>query len=151
MNYDTLLNIAEEENLVVKEVDLHLYDGLIRNNKIAIRKTLPVREKKQTLAEEIGHARTSAGDIIDYRNPNNRKQEMDARLVGYNLLVGIDGIISAYTAGCCNMYEMAEFLGVTEKYLGDAIDRYRSKYGIYVSHGDYCVIFEPSLVVMKML
>ena len=61
MTYDKLLDLAEKENLVVKEADLRLYDGLIRNNKIAIRQTLPAREKKQVLAEEIGHARTSAG------------------------------------------------------------------------------------------
>ena len=151
MTYDKLLDLAEKENLVVKEADLRLYDGLIRNNKIAIRQTLPAREKKQVLAEEIGHARTSAGDIIDYRDPNNLKQEMGARLAGYELLVGIDGIIKAYEAGCRNLYEMAELLGVTEEYLQDAMERYHGKYGLYVSYKDYCVIFEPSLAVIKML
>lgn len=152
MKYEEMLKIADRENLTVRECDLWQYDGLIKNRTIAIRKTLPSRKAKScVLAEEIGHARTSSGNIIDYSDPNDQKQELKARMEGYDLLIGLDGIIKAYEAGCRNQYEIAEFLDVTEEFLIDALESYREKYGTYVTRGRYCIMFEPSLAVMKRL
>ena len=46
-------------------------------------------------------------------------------------------------------HEAAEYLGVTEEFFQDAIDRYRSKYGVCVEVDNYVVFFEPSLAVME--
>ena len=67
----------------------------------------------------------------------NRKQELRARAYGYNLRIGLRGIVAAYESGCQNQYEIAEHLGVTEEYLIDALEYYRSKYGIYATIDNY--------------
>ena len=150
MRYDEMLEVAERENLKVHEVDLKLYDGLIKNRTILIRRTLPTRARKaEILAEEVGHARTCCGDILDYKA--NSKQEVEGRTVGYDLLVGLDGIIRAFREGCVNVYEMAECLGVTEEFLTEALERYKGKYAPYTEHDGYCIVFEPYLAVIKKL
>ena len=45
-------------------------------------------ERACVLAEEMGHHFTSAGDIIDQADIQNRKQEFRARMWAYNELVG---------------------------------------------------------------
>lgn len=102
------------------------------------------------LAEEIGHDRTSCGNILDQTDVMNRKQEYRARLYGYNLKIGLTGLIRAYEARCRNLYEMAEFLDATEEYLREAIQCYRSKYGICVAVDNYIIYFEP-FAVMKFI
>ena len=72
-------------------------------------------EKACVLAEELGHHHTSVGDILDMTDIGNRKQERQARLWGYNRLIGLAGLIKAYESGCQDKYEVAEFLGVTDE------------------------------------
>ena len=95
--YEELLDEAYNNNLIVKEKSLEYYDGRIKGNKIAIRKTIETSAQKAcVLAEELGHHYTSAGDILDLNNPSNARQENIARLWAYDKLVGFDGIIRAY-------------------------------------------------------
>lgn len=151
MTYEELLKEADSMGLVVKEKSLQSGDGRIFNNKIAIRQDIPTEtEKSCVLAEELGHHFTSAGDILDQTDVVNRKQEYRARLYGYNLKIGFTGIISAHTAGCRNLYEMADYLDVTEEYLKEALDCYQSKYGEYVKVDNYMIYFIPSLAVLEI-
>ena len=121
MNYEQLLTAADQEGLLVKEQPLTGHDGLIRGSRIAIRKDIEAQaEKSCVLAEEIGHYRTSSGNILDQNKAESRKQEYRARLYGYNLKIGLAGLIRAYEAGCGNLYEMAEYLDATEEYLKEA-------------------------------
>ena len=80
----------------------------------------------------------------------NRKQERQARLNGYNRLIGLSGLIRAYEAGCSNRFEIAEYLEVTEEYLQECIDCYRDKYGVGTTVGDYYIMFIPNLRVWKI-
>lgn len=41
---------------------------------------------------------------------SNQKQELQARLYGYNKLIGLQGLINAFEHNCTNLYETAEFL-----------------------------------------
>ena len=82
-------------------------------------------------------------------DPKNRKQERQARLWGYNKLIGLTGIVNAYKRGCQDIHEMAEFLDVTEEYLKEAIDCYRNKYGVCTTIDNYTVFFIPYLTVME--
>lgn len=151
MTYEVLLNAADQAGLTVKEKPLSESDGLIKGNRIAIRKDIPTQaEKSCVLAEELGHYFTSAGNILDQTDIVNRKQEYRARLYGYNLQIGLRGIISAHTAGCRNLYEMADYLDVTEEYLKEALDCYQSKYGEYVKVDNYIIYFIPSLAVLEI-
>lgn len=150
MNYETLLDEAVNNGLIVKEKPLKSSDGRIKGNKIAIRQDLKTTvEKSCVLSEELGHYHTTVGDITDMSDPKNRKQERQARLWGYNKLIGLTGIVNAYKRGCQDIHEMAEFLDVTEEYLKEAIDCYRDKYGVCTTIDNYTVFFIPYLTVME--
>ena len=84
---------------------------------------------------------------MNQNNVESRKQEYRARLYGYNLKIGLTGLISAYEAGCGNLYEMAEYLDATEEYLKEAIDCYKSKYGLCASVDNYIIYFQPFIVI----
>ena len=141
MNYEQLLTAADQEGLLVKEQPLTEHDGLIRGSRIAIRKDI------ETQAEEIGHYRTSSGNILDQNKVESRKQEYRARLYGYNLKIGLVGLIRAYEAGCGNLYEMAEYLDTTEEYLKEAMQCYHAKYGVYTVVDNYVIYFKPFAVI----
>lgn len=151
MTYEELLKEADSMGLIVKEKPLCGTDGRILNRRIAIRKDIPTQtEKSCVLAEELGHHYTSSGDILNQNIIANRKQEFRARVYGYNLLIGLRGIIQAYEAGCRNLYEMAEYLEVTEEYLKEALECYRKKHGTFATLDNYAIYFEPTLGVMKL-
>lgn len=148
MTYEQLLTVADQNGLLVKEKSLIKHDGLISGRRIAIRKNIETQaEKSCVLAEEIGHHCTSTGHILDQTGINNRKQEYRARLYGYNLKIGLTGLIRAYEAGCRNLYEMAEYLDATEEYLKEVIDCYKSKYGLCASVDNYIIYFEPFVMI----
>lgn len=151
MTYEELLKETDSMGLIVKEKPLCGTDGRILNKRIAIRKDIPTqKEKSCVLAEEIGHHVTSYGNILDQNETSNRKQELQARLYGYNLKIGLSGIIRSHQAGCRNIYEMAEHLEVTEGYLQEALECYRRKYGVYTTLDNYIIYFEPRIGIMKI-
>lgn len=151
-NYELLLDHASAEGLVVKELPLQSSDGRIKGKRIAIRRDLKTTaEKACVLSEELGHHYTTVGNILDQDDAWHRKQERQARLDGYNRLIGIVKLIEAYEHGCRNRYEIAEYLNVTEEYLQDCVDCYRDKYGLGTSMGEYYVAFIPNLMIYKRI
>lgn len=151
MDYETLLKEADSMNLVVKEKPLRAHAGRIKGNRIAIKADMTTTEKACVLAEELGHYYTTAGNILDQSDPQNRKQELRARLVAYNKMVGLLGIIKAYKKRCQNLSEMADYLNVSESFLNEALERYRMKYGCKVEIDNYIVLFEPQLAVIEKI
>lgn len=151
MTYDELLDTANKNGLLVKEKSLARNNGRIKGNRIAIRKDMTTTEKACVLAEELGHYETTVGDIIDMSDSWNRKQERQARLNGYNRMIGLIGIVRAYEAGCQDQHEIADFLNVTEEYLLECIECYRDKYGEMKSVDNYMVYFIPNLAVIKII
>ncbi|MCG4597405.1 ImmA/IrrE family metallo-endopeptidase [Sellimonas intestinalis] len=149
LTYEELLIESESQNLIVKEKNLPGYNGRIYKNRIAISKNLNMSEKKCVLAEELGHHHTSVGNILNMEDLSNRKQERQARLWGYNKLIGLTGIVNAFESGCQSAYEASEFLEVTVEYLQECIDCYRDKYGICTEIGNYIIYFIPNLAVME--
>lgn len=150
MTYTDLLMEADKQHLITKEKPLRGNCGRIKGNRIAIKKDLNDTEKKCTLAEELGHYYTTVGDIMDESSVANRKQEIRARAWAYNKLIGLHGIISSYLAGCQNYYETAEYLGVTESLLREALDYYQKKYGICAPFDNYIIYFQPCIMVVEM-
>ena len=151
MNYELLLAESNSAGLIVKEKALQYSDGRIRGKRIAIRKDIATSaEKKCVLADELGHYHTTVGNILDQNDTGNRKQELRARVWGYNKLIGLSGIISCYKAGCHNLYEMAEHLDVTEEFLTEALDCYKRKYGICTRSDNYVIYFEPTIGVLEL-
>lgn len=138
----------------VDVIDYHFRNdsikGLYCDGTAAIRKSIDtVTEKACVLAEELGHHHTSSGNILDQTNVNNRKQELRARMWAYNELIGLRGITKAYEHGCSSMFDMAEYLEVTEEYLKEALNAYRNKYGICADIDNYTICFIPYLAVFK--
>lgn len=124
--------------------------GLYIDGNIALSDKLKTTtEKACVLAEELGHHETSVGNILDMNDVWNRKQERQARLNGYQRLIGLVQLIKAYEYGCQSRYEIAEYLNVTEVYLQECIDCYRDKYGVSVRVGEYGIIFIPHLAICK--
>ena len=151
MIYNALLDEANAEGLSIKERPFKTYDGRIKGNNIYLRENMNTTEKACVLAEELGHHYTSVGCILDQTDLANRKQERQARLWGYNKLIGLIGIVHAFNAGCQNKYEIADFLDVTEEYLQECINCYQSKYGICTSVDNYVIYFVPYLTVTEMI
>lgn len=152
MKYETLLDEAHQEGLIVKEKPLKYNDGRIKGKRIAIRNSIDTSaEKACILAEELGHYETTVGDILDQRIAENRKQEFQARMYAYNKLIGLQGIIDCYEHGCNNVHEMAEYLEVTEHFVVDALEAYEKKYGIQTRVDNYVIRFNPNLSVIKVL
>lgn len=149
MTYDDLLNEAVNYELVVKEKPLIGNKGRIKGNKIAIKKDMPTIEKACVLAEELGHFKKNVGDILDLRDVRNRKQELKARKWAFDKQIGLIGLIEAFNNSCRSIYEMAEYLDVTEQFLIDALHCYKSKYGQYTKLDNYIIYFEPNLAVYK--
>ena len=151
LTYDELLDTANKKGLIVREKSLTRNNGRIMGNRIAIRKDMTTTEKACTLAEELGHHETTVGNILDMSDSWNRKQERQARLNGYNRMIGLLGIVRAYEAGCQNQHEIAEFLNVTEEYLLECVECYRDKYGKMKSVDNYMIYFIPNLAVIKII
>lgn len=151
MKYNALLNEANAEGISIKERPFKTYDGRIKGKDIYLRKDMNTAEKSCVLAEELGHYYTTVGDILDMNVSENRKQERQARLWGYNRVIGLFGLIRAYEHGCKDKYEIADYLDVTEEYLEDCINCYRNKYGVYKIVDNYIVYFIPNLAVFKII
>lgn len=151
MNYEELLIEADNNNLITKEKPLLANAGRIKGNRIAIKQDLPTqKEKACVLAEELGHFYTSTGNILDLTDTANLKQETRARLWSYNRLIGLQGLISSYKANCQTLTEVADYLDVTEEFLKEALNCYRSKYGVAVKFNNYIIGFEPTLYVLEL-
>lgn len=151
MELDRLLAMAEASGIPVEERPLKTYDGRIKNNKIYLRQNMTGVQKKCVLAEELGHYHTTVGEIIDQSSTANRKQEARARLWAYTHVLSLLDIVKAYKRGCHTLYDMAERLDVTEDFLQDALQRYRSKYGTHTTIANYTIYFEPALCVYELL
>lgn len=149
--YEQLLSSSGENIIVVEKNFKSQAKGLCKGNKIGISKAISTStEKACILAEELGHYYTTVGNILDQSSVSNRKQELRARMWAYNRQIGLLGIIKSYEHGCRNLYDMAEYLEVTEEFLKDALERYRQKYGMYTAVDNYIIYFEPGLGVVKM-
>ena len=145
--YEELTKEAHEHGYTVTEVPLEHSDGIVYGKLVGVRTGQTEVEKTCVLAEEMAHAQYTVGNILDLSDTANRKQERFARIKSYDRLIGLSGIVQAFKHGCRNQYEMADFLDVTEKFLREALECYKDKYGLGTTYGDYIIQFEPCLSV----
>nr|DAG24351.1 MAG TPA: IrrE protein [Caudoviricetes sp.]DAJ21050.1 MAG TPA: IrrE protein [Siphoviridae sp. ctoD011]DAN97384.1 MAG TPA: IrrE protein [Caudoviricetes sp.] len=153
--YETLLENASDAGVIVDETSHFCgtkIKGLYLDKHIAISKDISTdTEKACILAEELGHHYTATGNILDQSTVENRKQEMRGRIVAYNKLVGLRGIVDAYLHHCQSISESAEYLEVTEEFLIDSLTYYRNKYGVYTKLDNYVIVFEPNIAVLELV
>ncbi|WP_333860136.1 ImmA/IrrE family metallo-endopeptidase [Clostridium sp.] len=151
MGFDDLINEASKEGVNVIEMNFKgKSKGYYLDNVIAINAKLETTaEKRCTLIEEIGHLKTSSGNILDAKNTSNRKQEKRARNWAYEKLAGIISIVTAFEKGIRSKYDLAEYLNITENFLEEAIQHYREKYGVCYEIDTYVIYFEPNFGIFK--
>lgn len=146
--YKSLLNEAKLNGIAVYERHLpKRLKGLYVGGAICINKNITQTEKTCTLAEEMGHCYTSAGNILDQSKTSNRKQELRARDWANKRLISLDTFIEAFYHGVKNAYEFAEFAGVTEEFLHETIKFYQRKYGLCTNHKNHTIYFEKISVI----
>lgn len=151
MLYEKLLIEADNEGLKIYERDIGNLKGLYVDGNVALSPTIEtLSEKACVLAEELGHYYTTCGNILDQNKVENRKQERRARGWAYEQLVSIPKIVEASKHGIRNRYELAEFLGVSERFVEEAIQYYKDKHGTYLKMENYIIYFEPLGVLRKI-
>ena len=141
MTYDDLLKEAEEKDLTVREKPLRSAKGRIYGKRIAIQKGLSQVEKTCVLAEELGHFETTVGNILDQNNSNNRKQEKTARKWAVDKMISIEDIFRAAEQPCSTLFEIAEYLDVTEEFLLEALEVFKKRYGHSYTHEGKSIVF----------
>lgn len=122
--------LAEFENELTFVFDKNIpkgLPGLICDKTIYINSDLPFDKSIATLAEEIGHYKTSSNkDITNYKL--NRKEENKARHWGYNKLIPVDKLNDFIKNKEEVMaHEIAEEFEVPDDYVGEAINMYKQK------------------------
>lgn len=151
MTYEELKTKHKDLNIVEMDLsEVKGLKGLYFDGNIALERKMSQTEKSCVLAEELGHYYTTSGNILDQTDVSNRKQEYRARLYGFNLKIGLIGLVRAFEHGCRSASDIAEYLDVTEEYLKEAVNCYRSKYGVYATVDNYVVYFTPTLGVLKI-
>lgn len=107
------------------------YSGLCFGSTILIDQSLTDTEKVCVLLEEIGHYKTTVGDIRDQSISENRKQELQARDWAAAQIISPDEILALkQDVSVQSDWEAAEKLCVTEGTLRHAYDLYKRKEAI---------------------
>ncbi|HCY0768362.1 TPA: toxin [Staphylococcus aureus] len=137
--------LIQHDYIEIREADVlpDNLDGVWLGDLILIKRGLSDREKAGILFEELAHIKLTYGDIADYSNFNNRKFENYARRHGFISAVPLREIVEAYNYGVRNLYELSEYLQLSEEYILEAIEQYKKIYGIGTHYGEYSITFEP--------
>lgn len=138
------LILEYDDKLIIEECTLKRnLKGYYIDGVILLEKKLNNKAKLETFAEELAHHKITYGDITDQEIFNNRKFENYARRYSMELLITLDGIISAYNNGVHNIYEMANYFEVSEEYINNVLTHYKMKFGLSTYHKGYVIKFEP--------
>lgn len=147
------------EHLVIKNKHIPIDDGMELNGRfegfydngvILIDKNLSETRKAEVLYEELAHHKLTYGDILDQSSFNNRKFEIYARRYGYENALPLNKIIDAYKYGVSSLYELAEYVQLSEEYVYTVLQHYKSKFGLSTCHNGHVICFEP-LQVFKYI
>ncbi|MBF1171308.1 MAG: ImmA/IrrE family metallo-endopeptidase [[Eubacterium] sulci] len=117
--------IAEYENELNIEEHSMINKGLYCDNIVWINRKMSTAEKLSIVAEEIGHYKTSSGNILDQDSIANIKQELQARRWAYEKVLPLDLVMQAITNGLTEVYDLAEHFDVTEMFMRECLKHYR--------------------------
>ncbi|MDM3980688.1 ImmA/IrrE family metallo-endopeptidase [Staphylococcus haemolyticus] len=141
--YEQLL--AENEHIKIK--DTHSlpdgYSGFYKDGIILIDKDLSETRKAEVLYEELAHHKLTYGNILDQSRWINRKFENYARRHGFEAALPLRIIVEAHHYGVSNLYELAQYVQLSEKYIVEILGHYKQKYGYSTRYGKYVIKFEP--------
>ncbi|HCT9008303.1 TPA: ImmA/IrrE family metallo-endopeptidase [Staphylococcus aureus] len=147
--YEKLL--IENDHIEVRDfVELpEGYAGFYSDGIVLIDNNLSETRKAEVLYEELAHHKLTYGNILDQSKFNNRKFENYARRHGFISAVPLREIVEAHNYGVRNLYELSEYLQLSEEYILEAIEQYKKIYGIGTHYGEFSITFEP-LRVFKL-
>ena len=141
--YEQLL--AENEHIKIK--DTHSlpdgYSGFYKDGIILIDKDLSETRKAEVLYEELAHHKLTYGNILDQSKWINRKFENYAKRHGYEAALPLRIIVEAHHYGVSNLYELAQYVQLSEEHVLEILEHYRNKHGIHIHYGTYLIQFEP--------
>ena len=141
--YEQLL--TENEHIKIK--DTHSlpdgYSGFYNDGIILIDKNLPETRKAEVLYEELAHHKLTYGNILDQSKWINRKFESYARRHGYEAALPLRIIVEAHHYGVSNLYELAEYVQLSEEHVLEILEYYKTKHGYSTRCGKYVIQFEP--------
>ncbi|MCT3429426.1 toxin [Limosilactobacillus fermentum] len=124
--------------------------GLTIGHTIYINYDRGARERYELLQEEIAHYDTSVGNITAEDTLDKRKQEKKARSLAKERAVTLDGLIHCFYTGLWGPEEVADYFGVTEKFLFSALEHYRDKYGVIFRYNGYYFDFRRAINITKI-
>ncbi|MGN5881722.1 ImmA/IrrE family metallo-endopeptidase [Staphylococcus lugdunensis] len=141
--YEQLLT----ENEHIKIRDTHSlpdgYSGFYKDGIILIDKNLPETRKAEVLYEELAHHKLTYGNILDQSKDINRKFENYARRHGFEAALPLRIIVEAHNYGVSSLYELAQYVQLSEEYVTEILKHYKNKYGIGTHYGEYLITFDP--------
>lgn len=141
--YEQLL--AENEHIKIK--DTHSlpdgYSGFYKDGIILIDKDLSETRKAEVLYEELAHHKLTYGNILDQSRWINRKFENYARRHGFEAALPLRIIVEAHHYGVSSLYELADYVQLSEEHVLEILEHYKNKHGIYIHYGTYLIQFEP--------
>ncbi|MCG1584816.1 ImmA/IrrE family metallo-endopeptidase [Staphylococcus epidermidis] len=117
--------------------------GLYINGKIFINSNLSETRKTEVLYEELAHHKLTYGNILDQSKWINRKFENYARRHGYEAALPLRIIVEAHNYGVSNLYELAQYVQLSEEHVLEILKHYKNKYGIGTHFGEYLITFDP--------
>ena len=128
-------------SVCMEKADMTRLDGYYRLypsgfGMIAINSKLSEADATCVAYHEAGHHHT----MID---AHIAKTEARADRWAAKKLVPVHKLIDALQAGCTNVYEAAEYLKVSEKFLYKTLDIYQKVHGDYIGHGNWTLWFKP--------
>lgn len=137
--------LIEHDYIEIKETDVMPDDlsGLWLNDLILINSNLSETRKAEVLFEELAHHKLTYGNILDQSKWINRKFENYARRHGFEAALPLRIIVEAHHYGVSSLYELADYVQLSEKYIVEILGHYKQKYGYSTRYGKYVIQFEP--------
>lgn len=149
-NFEMLAASRPQLKIIVsKSMPKHL-GGLTFITNIYINQNLTEREKYEVLQEEFAHLDYGAGDITSYASEADKKQEALARSRAMERTVTLNGLIHCFFNKIWSLEEVADYFGVTEKYVQKAIQNYRNKYGLVFRYNSYYFDLRNTINISKI-
>lgn len=143
--YENLICYAEKIGAEVFEMDFGTYKkcGKCVGSTILINCRLTEWEKYEVLSEEIGHYKTTFGNITNLADVRNLKQELKARDVSIEEICNLDNITDCIYKGAKNRWEITEMLCVSDELFSYAI-KYHSRKNPIVFKEDFILYFDEN-------
>ncbi|MCG1433518.1 ImmA/IrrE family metallo-endopeptidase [Staphylococcus epidermidis] len=141
--------LIKHDYIEVKETDVmpNNLHGLWLDDIILINRNLSETRKAEVLYEELAHHKLTYGNILDQSKWINRKFENYAKRHGYEAALPLRIIVEAHSYGVSSLYELADYVQLSEKYIIEILEHYKNKYGIGTHYGNYAITFEPLRVL----